>query len=77
MKFDKVAFCARLKNAQLRSGKSGKEIEAACGFAAGYWNHLLEGNVILSDAQLFNLCIFLDVSADWLLGLKALREAEE
>lgn len=77
MEFNWKAFAARLGDAIQRSGKSVKEIETACHIGEFLLDFFLDGHKLPSASQLFNLCVCLDVGADWLLGIKALRESEE
>lgn len=77
MGFDRGLFSAALEVARQRSGKSIKEIAENCGFPEGWWNRFRDETMLPSAPEIVSLCLYLDVSADWLLGIKALREAEE
>ena len=76
MNFDFRGFTARLKTARQRSGKSDQEIAEVCGLEEKRWNFILKGIAAPSAHEIFKLCVCLDVGADWLLGIKALRESE-
>lgn len=77
MNFDFRGFTARLKTARQRSGKSDLEIAEACDLEEKRWSSILKGIAAPSAHEIFKLCVCLDVGADWLLGINALRESEE
>lgn len=60
----------RLKQAREQKGLNQYEISALLGIKQPTWNKYENDKSGMSAETLYNICKTLDVSADWLLGLK-------
>ncbi len=63
-------IAARIKKEIETSGKSKKEIAEAIGVKPPTVSQYLSGRAQPSLATLSKLCVFLDCSADYILGIK-------
>ena len=60
----------RLKQTRLERGMTQKEIGTLLGMEQSNYQRLEQGKLDIKISMLMNVCKKLDISADWLLGLK-------
>lgn len=60
----------RLKQARLERGYTQAEIAAKLGIPQQNYQRYESGKFDLKMSSIFNICKALNISADWLLGLK-------
>ena len=60
----------RLKQARLNKGYTQVEIASKLGIPQQTWQRYETGKFDLKMSSIYNICKALDISSDWLLGLK-------
>ena len=65
-----MKFCERLKAIRLENGKTQKDMYEALKISANGYASYEQGRTEPSIETLIKICKILDVSADYLLGLK-------
>lgn len=60
----------RLKQARLNKGYTQVEIATKLGIPQQTWQRYETGKYDLKMSSIYNICKALEISADWLLGLK-------
>lgn len=66
---------ARLARALADCGMSGRELARLSGVSEACLSRILTGKRLPNPDALVRLCVALNVSADWLLGLRAVPRA--
>ena len=68
--FDKKIFGARLHALREQKGMTASQLGKVMGITSTQVGDMEKGNSATSMARLYDLCMFFEVSADYLLGLK-------
>ena len=68
--FDKKIFGARLHALREQKGMTASQLGKVMGITSTQVGDMEKGNSATSMARLYDLCVFFEVSADYLLGLK-------
>lgn len=67
--FDKKIFGARLRALREQKGMTASQLGRVMGITSTQVGDMEKGNSATSMARLYDLCVFFEVSADYLLGL--------
>ncbi|WP_297717190.1 helix-turn-helix domain-containing protein [Intestinimonas sp.] len=67
--FDKKIFGTRLHRLREEKGMTASQLGKAMGITSTQVGDMEKGNSATSMARLYDLCVFFEVSADYLLGL--------
>ena len=63
-------YSIRLKQARKEKGFTQKQAAEKLGVTQQTWQQFEAGKYDLKMSTIYNICKLLDISADWLLGLK-------